>query len=483
MRLRSAETAPRGGSRLGGWLRLFAMLGLTVLGALLLSRGDASDVTVRVLPWMGGAFLCYLAPVFVSKHTDLFSPPGLVGLQGALATAAMMAMISRDGDVVFAPLGFLPREERIDLARRAATLMIVAHCAYLAGYFRASGDLASRLFPAVGGRRWHGGRLLLAVVVTALVAVPFYLIFQQKAGGAVLDVTQLGRGKEIIKQDPTSTWMVRGIVFTFVPALLMACAAITDRSRLLMVGTLVTFGIAALLVTRLGPRGPAMMVGLVMLGLFHFLWRKIPISVVVGLLLSAVVVVNTLGDYRSTGRVRVGFVEGMSRPAASIAAHESDRNRLNVIGAILHHFPERQDYLLGESYTGLPLFWVPRWLWPNKRDAFVWRGNAIAKRLVGLPAPSPFYGVMYANFSWLGVVVGMSLFGAFHRGLARYRERNATDVGVTLLYMTIGVFFSPTFLGLSATIQYALPLTLLIYVVSRPRRSEPRPRPLVRATR
>jgi len=116
----------------------------------------------------------------------------------------------------------------------------------------------------------------------------------------------------------------------------------------------------------------------------------------------------------------------------------------------------------------MSVFWVPQWLWPEKSTYFEWQSNRVIVRLVGLPAPMPSYGEMYANFSWFGVVVGMALFGAFHRGLARYREHSPKDAGVALIYTTIVVSFSPTLLGLSALLQHTVPLTLLIYVISKP---------------
>jgi hypothetical protein len=312
--------------------------------------------------------------------------------------------------------------------------------------------------------------LLAAIVVTTLMVIPFYYLFQQRVGGAVLDVTELGRGKEVIKEDPTLSWMVRGIMFAFVPALLLASMAILDRSKRLLALAGIAFVIVSVLVTRLGPRQPAFIAALMVLILFNYLWRKVSTTLVVGLLLVAVVVVNVLGSYRIQTRERQSITEGIANPMESMARHEDDRGRLQVLGVVLYYFPERQEYLLGESYAALSVSWIPRWVWPEKTEAFEWWGNRIVHRLVGMPAPVPFFGELYVNFSWFGVVIGMALFGAFHRGLARYRESYPDDIGVALIYAVVVTNFTPTTMGVSATAQYLLPIWLLIYLVSQPQR-------------
>lgn len=451
----------------GGWLRLLAVLAATGGWCAFLTDNATSDEALAILPWFAGVLVCYVAPIFVSRQTSLYSPPGLVGLQGALATFAIMAYVAHHGRASFAPLGFLPEGERIDLAQKAAVLLIVAQCSYLFGYYRSTGKLFSPLFPAVGGRQWNGSKLIVAIALTALVVVPVYYLFQKEVGGSALDITQLGRGKAVIRADVQRSWMVRGIMLAYVPTMLLACAAMIDRSKILLAVTGGAFLLVAILVTRMGQRGPAVMVGFILLMLFHFHWRRVRLYVVVLTLLGTLAAVNVLGDLRAGGRAGAGIVERMVNPNDILVAHERDRNRLNVLGVVLHYFPERQPFLLGRTYTALPTALIPRWLWPEKVKLFKWRSNRIVRQLVGLPAPPPVSGVLYANFSWIGVVLGMALFGVFHRGLYRYHQKSPGDVGVTLLYATTAVVFLPTLHGFSVTIQFVLPLTAIIYAVSR----------------
>jgi hypothetical protein len=261
--------------------------------------------------------------------------------------------------------------------------------------------------------------------------------------------------------------MARGIEFGFVPVLLGCCAAIASRSKTSLLVSGVVFLGAALLITRMGQRGSAVMAGLSILVVFHYLWRRLPMLLVLGLLLFTVVGLNILGEYRSKGDAETEFSEGIARPVTSVAAHEQDRQRLTVLGVIMHTFPEHHDYLLGESYYALIAVVVPRWLWPEKGKYFEWRDTNIVYNLTGLPAPTPFNGVLYANFSWFGVILGMAIFGSFHRALNAYLERAPRDPGTVLIYVALLGAVSPTMIGLSQTLQVAVPIVLLVYSVSR----------------
>lgn len=457
-------------SILRGWLRLLLVLGLVLGSLLLVYRRAPSDEAMSVLPWLCFVFVSFLAPVFLSRETGVFSPPGLVGINGGLATAAMVAQILRDGEVTFDVLGVMTEQQRIDLAVRSALLVLVAQLAYLAGYYGSRGTVAARFFPNVAGRRWNGGKLLWAIFITAVIVAPFYYLFQRRVGGSLFDVTALGRGKAVLQEDPTLTWMVRGILFAYVPILLLASMAVVDRSRSLLALTGIALLLVGVLVTRLGPRQPAFLGALMVLVLFNYLWRRINPSLVIGMLLVSVVIVNALGSYRTHGQDQeVDLRQDVANPMDSMARHGDDRSRLQVLGVLMHYFPQRKDYLLGESYVALSVSFIPRWIWPEKGEHFQ-PGNRIVQRLVGLPAPVPYYGELYANFSWLGVLVGMALFGAFHRGLARYRESSPDDLSVCLIYTIFVIFFTPTAMGISATAQYAVPIIGLIYLLSRRQR-------------
>lgn len=447
--------------------RVAALVAIAVLSVSYVGRSVASDEVLAVLPWFWAAMAVHIAPPFVVPRTDILSPPGLASIQGGLTISSMLAAASLAGGPAFSALGFIATEQRIELTRLVMLLLIVTQLSYLFGYYVSSGKLFARVLPKVSHRRWDGRRLLVGILLSTGLFVLVYALFQQQMGGSLFDLSELARGRAILRGEPENSWMARGIAFGFVPVILLACAAITARSRRMLVVSAVLFLIVTLLVSRVGQRGAAAVAGLSILAVFHFLWRRLSVLLIGGLLLFAVVSVNILGEYRQKGAAETSFTEGMSKPVASVATHEDDRQRLTVLGVIMHTFPERHDYLMGESYYGLVASLVPRWLWPDKSKYFLWRDTAIVYNLTGLPAPTPMPGVLFANFSWFGVVIGMALLGAFHRGLFRYVQEAPGDPGSALIYIAILGSFTPTLLGVSQTLQWAVPVVVLVLLVSR----------------
>jgi hypothetical protein len=454
--------------------RWAAVLAAAVLLTTYLSGATSNEEVLAVLPWFCVALFVHIAPPLIAPKTDIFSPPGLTSIQGGLAVGSMIASTSVAGGPAFAALGFISTSQRLDLTRAAMLLLIVAQLSYLFGFYASTGRLFQGMFPKVSERVWDARRLIVVIGASTVLFAVVYAIFQQQMGGSLFDVSQLARGKHIVKGDLTRSWMVRGIAFGFVPVLLLGCAAITARSRRLLVVTVISFLLVALLVTRVGQRGIAPVAGLSLLVAFHFAWRRLSVFLVAAALLCAVVSVNILGEYRQSGEAATTFTDGVSSPIVTIAAHEDDRQRLTVLGVIMHTFPERHDYLMGESYSGLVAAFIPRWIWPEKMSQFRWSDTAIVYNITGLPAPTPLAGVLYANFSWLGVVLGMALFGAFHRGLYCYVEGGARDSGSALCYIAVLGSFAPTMLGISQALQWALPVIILIFVATRPAKSSVR---------
>jgi hypothetical protein len=447
--------------------RSAGVVALALILTVYLSGATRSDELFAVVPWFCAALLVHIAPPFVAPGTDIFSPLGIVGIQSGLAIGSMLASASTNGELSFSALGFMASQQRIELTRSVAVLLIVAQVSYLTGYYLSRGRLFGAILPKVRDRRWDGRRVLVAIALSTLSFCFVYWMFQREMGGALFDVSELSRGKAILREHESLSWMSRGIGLGFVPVLLLGCAAIASRSRPMLIVTGVAFIVISVLVARVGQRATAFTAGLCLLVVFHFLWRRVPVLLVAGLLLVAVVSVNILSEYRAHGVADTTLMEGMSKPITSAAAHEGDRQRLTVLGVIMHTFPERHDYLMGESYYGLVASLVPRWLWPDKAKYFVWRDTKIIYNITGLPAPTPLPGVLFANFSWAGVVLGMALLGAFHRSLYRYVQEAPGDPGSALIYIAILGSFTPTLLGVSQTLQWAVPVVVLVLLVSR----------------
>src|SRR5207244_4064473 len=122
-------------------------------------------------------------------------------------------------------------------------------------------------------------------------------------------------------------------------------------------------------------------------------------------------------------------------------------------------------YLLGESWLALAVAPIPRWLWPEKSEFFYWTDTRIAFNVTGIHAPTPFVGILYANLSWFGILVGMFVYGLFHRALYEWLRRHPRDQNVVLMYALVLMYFAPTLLGISAALQYLVPVWLILRFV------------------
>ena len=175
-----------------------------------------------------------------------------------------------------------------------------------------------------------------------------------------------------------------------------------------------------------------------------------------------------LGEYRSGATPATPLIERIASPGATMASYAAERQHMAAYAAIMHFFPDQQEHLMGESWAGVFVSLVPRWLWPDKVEFAPWRETRIVYNLIAIPAPTPYPALLYANFSWPGVFLGMFLLGSIHRGLNEWRKRTPNDPNTILIYVLLLTTFSPTASGISTMLQYAVPALLALYFMLAP---------------
>ena len=191
---------------------------------------------------------------------------------------------------------------------------------------------------------------------------------------------------------------------------------------------------------------------------------------------------NILGEVRTDGQASLAhgsLFERALSPVESLAQHEGDRQRFGAMAVVLDYFPEREPFLLGQTWLALLVTPIPRWIWPAKVDFAPWRD--IVFNLVGAPIPSSYPATLYANFSWIGVVLGMVLLGTLHHGAYKWLRQHPRDPSVVVLYAVFALFFDLTPLGVSTFLQYIAPALLAIWFSGRRIRAHPTCRVSARA--
>lgn len=461
---------PVGAGRL---LRLAAAVGMVGLATGLLT-GNAS---LRIVAPLFGVLVCVqLYPLLRGGRVDLFEAPTFTGLYAAFGTLATIAAFAVQGSISLNFVEHLSEYDQVALAVRAVACLLIGHLAYYLGYYHpAWGPRAAAWIPSVAVPRWNRFRVHLVAAVLIGAFVVTYAVFQGRLGVPLTDPTQLAAGKAVWRDEPTFSWMIRGTQFGFLACLLYAAAGAARpgwRGLLLPAVFLVA---NAWLVSRLGQRGSYMFPLLAVIGVVHYLKRRIPVLTFVLFLVAALVVSNVQLKWRQ-GDEDARPVEELralvAEPAESLAYHEAERQRFSALALVLDAFPEHVPHLLGQTYAGVVATFIPRWLWTTKNEHFMWRDSAIVWRLVGQPIPTSYLGVLYVNWSYLGIVMGMILWGVFHRATVESRRRHPKDPATVLMYVTALLFFTPTMLGISAAVQFVLPaFVALKFIGGRPRRS------------
>lgn len=460
--------------------RVAAAIGAVAIAVLLPLATDDPGLA-SVTPLFSALLLLQLAPWLFSHRPDLFAPPVIGGIRAALATGAMLASFYVRGRMDIPLVSGLDPDEMTGLAQKVLFAFVLALLAYYAGYYSRMGNRWQRMFPEVAGLEWDAGRLRIAVFGSLAVFAICYAYFQMRLGVPLWDLTRLDLGKAVWRDDPTMSWMIRGIQIGLLAPLLLLAWRLPRRR---LVSSAITFAallVVAVLAVRLGQRGVLFFGGLVGLVLVHYLWRRIPAGLFAAAMLMGVIANNVMYAWRNPGAQSqiAPASEQIDAPVQTLAAHETDRARFGAAALVMKEFPAHHDYLMGESWLALLVLPVPRWIWPEKSQYFRWRDTGIVSRLGGGPIPSSFEMTLYANFGWIGIAAGMLLFGAFHRGLYEWLLSARKNRSAVLLYAMWLVFFGPTTLGMSSALQYVVPAWLLVRWMGRPaasrRRAHPRP--------
>jgi hypothetical protein len=105
---------------------------------------------------------------------------------------------------------------------------------------------------------------------------------------------------------------------------------------------------------------------------------------------------------------------------------------LLVLGAVVQMTPYEVPYWEGETYSTLPTTLIPRFLWPEKPEKnlgqdFGHRYGFLDDEDYGTSVNLPQLVELYANFGWLGVLLGMPLIGVIYRMV--YEMVNHVDAG------------------------------------------------------
>ena len=450
---------------------------LVFLGGAAFVYANVENQDLRdALPLFTVAIFLQLAPFWVPAKPDPFSPPALSGFFNSIALFAGLAYYVDRQEIWFELVPQLSPAGRAELLQKVLAANVLGTLSYYAAYIAVGPRAGKKLGERFRARVWDSRRVWIACGVGLAIFVPAYAFFQGRVGTSLTDVQSLAAGKAVWRDDQSLSWMQRAIVGGLLPPAIYLAFSLPRPKLAPLLLVVASTAALVLAVTRLGQRGFGPYFVLNLLIIAHYMWRRIPASLLMGLALFAIAATNQLGEWRRGDMGRLYEVETRTTGiVGTLAAHEQDRQRLAAMATVLHAFPQRKDYLMGESWIGLTVAFVPRWLWPAKREFITWADTGIVYQLTGAPIPSNFISTLYANFSWAGIAVGTALWGAFHRLLYNWLLRDTGERAVVLIYSMTVIYFGPTLLQVALAMQFVLPaIAAVLYVAKRREQDEER---------
>lgn len=452
---------------------------LFLLSGFLLIPAISNPQIQATAPFLVALMAIQLLPILWPREVDIASPLVLMGVTGIMAffsTAGVLAAALTTGEFGATYLKAQDADYIAEVVRTVTIANMLAAVSYMVGFrSRLVAGRFHRWLPKVAGLEWSKVRLRIADAIFLALFVAAYAAFQIRVGIPLWDPTQLKEAKAVWRYDITLSWMLRGTQLAFVPVFFALVDALHERRALRIAAYGGAFALAAYLTFRLGQRGVPLQALLAGILFIHLLLRRISVGVVFVLVLFAVELSNFTLGWR-TGHDQEAHLVGESeadlseRVQSTMADYEGDRKRLAAITLVFHEFPRNYDYLLGESWLTLPYALIPRWLYPDKKELYRWGDTSTMTTLTNAPIPTPLQALLYMNFSWFGIAIGMWLWGAFHRGCYDWLNAHPRDRNVVLLYVMIRLYFLPTDMGISNTLQYVIPLWVVIrFIGVRPK--------------
>lgn len=457
------------GASLGPRLAVAAFLIIGVFAYVLSTIGDVE--LGAIAPYFLVAIMLQLVPFLVRPSPDPFEPASQMAVMNLLAIVPTLTSFMVSDSVQIALLPHVSGRARIELLQTVMIAYSLGTVSYYVGYYQGIGRKLTGLFPDVAGGTWKRSRLILVCVVGFLLFAPAYAYFQSRVGTSLTNVTDLSAGKNVMHEDTSNrTWIARAVGIGFIPPLLLIARAFPEVTWRRIAATFGLLFVVGFLATRLGSRGTAIFCLIVALILVHYMWRRIPMTVLMPLAFFVLVMMNLLGQYRS---LDPGATQGPTanfNVSQTLVEHDDDRMRIAATAVVFDYFPAQKDHLMGESWGPALTVFIPRWLWPEKNLMFLWRDSNMILMISGAPVPVGFLALLYANFSWIGIVLGMAAWGMWQRGMYEWLLKNPKDRSVVLLYACLVVYFGPTMLQLSATVGFFLPIWVAVrYIRQKPR--------------
>lgn len=314
------------------------------------------------------------------------------------------------------------RQDFSDINRNTAWVIlgIVMICI---GYMFPMPRLKLERWPLIRGFYLRRSRLTLAMVISVVLTVvgisAYFTAFNIELSDGILSASQkrqveyltetgdviYGSGwRYVLSQTTQYTFLI------YVSALL--CKAIPSS----WINLTIPFGLFLLLavVPFLSSSRTPIILSLFAACVLGYYYRRLNMKTILISFIGLVFIVAAMGSLRATNQ----RVDDRGSFIASTLGSGNGFDAVRVT-AIIDRMPRMHDFLYGQSYAAIPVFFVPRAVWPEKPSSGL--GAFVKAELFGelnvrnAGWPPSIVGEAYINFGFLGIVFILPIIGAGFR--------------------------------------------------------------------
>jgi oligosaccharide repeat unit polymerase len=384
-------------------------------------------------------FIIYLPIIIAIKNTGLLHPllfPGLFGLVKNKAVDPFSLItdliapeniyessyaLSNHADVVRANYQYISMD---------IIAMLIFYVSILSVKFKPR--------PATYNTTVNRNRLFITVSVGLMIFAGFFI--SQGGIKAYIDSWGLEGGRqEVIEGEDLGVLAVflRSLYFITVAWYLSAKGNSAFKNPF-FIGSGIIFLFSGFLAT--GSRSAVFSVMVIVLTIYVFKNRRIPVKTIAITAFFALIVFGTLGRLRSsaTGNGTAAdwnvldpqsFVDNLNYAIQEGAKRKAENPHIVAFAKV----PQDVDYLYGKSFASVLLAWVPRSIWPDKPHTGAYY---CGYDLFGVYWGIPIGGVaeIFWNFSYLGVVLIYFLWGRLTGFITAYCREFYWAPGIATLY-------------------------------------------------
>ncbi|HEC35058.1 MAG TPA: oligosaccharide repeat unit polymerase [Anaerolineae bacterium] len=320
------------------------------------------------------------------------------------------------------------------------TLLIsmVGRTALLVGYYSSLGLQLSQRLRAIPGK-WSPRRLRLIAVVVIGAGVLGYLKVMSSVGGLTRFLDNLFFRRQLLAGKSYILWPTYLIPLV---AWMMWAHHLRSKRRISF-SLVLFFAIVVLLMATLGGRGAIAQVGIVALGIFHYLRRRVKLWHLVVLGIVAALFFDAYQDVRTstlTGELDLTSAITRETDQSFIDTVLNQSEGIDRTMVVIDGIPERIPFQYFTTYTRIITTIVPRRIWPTKPAL----GESSVYQPLFLPGhdgrssssyPAGTVGDFYLQLGVPGVIIGFFMGGVCRRLLYEYLLRHKSNSGVVVLYM------------------------------------------------